>query len=252
MNFDGKANDAIFASSFDKRAYSVITSGVSDTTTATAPVTTTPTTTAAPSTTAPPTTTAAPGATVPPTAAGGISVDLGPDQTVVEGVEVTLTASATPSTSTGVIVTYIWTEGDLILGQEGTLKKVFDKGTHEINVVVTDNVGQKANDTVIITVGAVGTGTAGDSDSDGWNDALEIQMGTDPHNPDTDGDGIIDSKDPNPLVAGSSGSILGEVPSILITIIKWVVIIGGGIVAIIFIREKILDMMWERNKDWSE
>jgi len=40
-----------------------------------------------------------------------------------------------------------------------------------------------------------------DSDGDGWTDAFEIGQGTNPNNPDTDGDGIIDSKDPEPLVA---------------------------------------------------
>jgi hypothetical protein len=38
-----------------------------------------------------------------------------------------------------------------------------------------------------------------DSDSDGWGDVNEMLKGTDPNNPDTDGDGIIDSEDPYPL-----------------------------------------------------
>ena len=40
-----------------------------------------------------------------------------------------------------------------------------------------------------------------DSDGDGWDDEQERRGGTDPHNVDTDGDGIWDPKDPNPLVA---------------------------------------------------
>ncbi|MCC7569166.1 MAG: thrombospondin type 3 repeat-containing protein [Candidatus Methanofastidiosa archaeon] len=39
-----------------------------------------------------------------------------------------------------------------------------------------------------------------DSDGDGWTDAEEAIAGTDPFNPDTDGDGIPDPLDPNPLV----------------------------------------------------
>ena len=38
-----------------------------------------------------------------------------------------------------------------------------------------------------------------DQDGDGWNDLEEITAGTDPANPDTDRDGIIDSQDPWPL-----------------------------------------------------
>jgi hypothetical protein len=44
-----------------------------------------------------------------------------------------------------------------------------------------------------------GTSTPGDSDNDGWSDIKEMLKGTDPYNPDTDGDGIIDSLDPFPL-----------------------------------------------------
>ncbi|MBN1762271.1 MAG: hypothetical protein JW878_04230 [Methanomicrobia archaeon] len=38
-----------------------------------------------------------------------------------------------------------------------------------------------------------------DSDGDGWSDVEEMIKGTDPNNPDTDGDGLIDSEDPYPL-----------------------------------------------------
>ena len=41
--------------------------------------------------------------------------------------------------------------------------------------------------------------TPRDSDEDGWSDINELLKGTDPDNPDTDGDGIIDSLDPYPL-----------------------------------------------------
>ena len=36
-----------------------------------------------------------------------------------------------------------------------------------------------------------------DSDNDGLSDQEEIKNGTDPNNPDSDGDGIIDSQDPD-------------------------------------------------------
>lgn len=252
--FDGEVNDAIVATSFDKRVYSVI-ADVSDSTTSTGTSTATTTTT---TTTVPPQNTAAPGVTLPqvtaPSGSNGISVSLGPNQTVGEGSEVTLIASATPSTPGGMIVSYIWTEGNEILGQESTLKKVFDKGTHNVKIIIIDNAGAKAEGTGVITVTSAGTsdgGSAADSDSDGWTDAFELQMGTDPNNPDTDGDGIIDSKDPNPMVANDKGSPLdvGKALGPLLTVVKWVIIVGGMIIAVIYIREKVLDLLWERNKD---
>ncbi|MHC4397467.1 MAG: hypothetical protein ACYS1A_17640 [Planctomycetota bacterium] len=254
MNFDGKANDAIIASSYDLKVYSLISS-VTDTTTSSTPVTTTPppTTTTTPVTTTPaPTTTSAPVTTTPAPAAEGISVSLGDDKTVGEGIETTITATATASTPDGTIVNYLWIEGGTVLGSGNPLTKAFDEGVHEIKVVITDNAGKTAEDTVIITAGEGLTVTADDSDGDGLKNALETQMGTDPNNSDTDGDGILDGKDPNPLVAGANGSIMDSVPDVVITAMKWIVIIGGAIIAIIFIREKVLDVLWERNQDWSE
>lgn len=40
-----------------------------------------------------------------------------------------------------------------------------------------------------------------DTDRDGWTDLVEIRMGTDPRKADTDGDGLKDSLDKNPLAA---------------------------------------------------
>lgn len=40
-----------------------------------------------------------------------------------------------------------------------------------------------------------------DSDYDGWIDRHEKRIGTDPFRPDTDGDGIVDSLDPEPLIS---------------------------------------------------
>lgn len=40
-----------------------------------------------------------------------------------------------------------------------------------------------------------------DTDNDGWTDLIEKRLGTDPKNQDTDGDGIKDSEDKNPLAA---------------------------------------------------
>jgi hypothetical protein len=43
-----------------------------------------------------------------------------------------------------------------------------------------------------------------DSDADGLPDLVEKRLGLDPHNPDTDGDGIKDGQDANPLVGPES------------------------------------------------
>ncbi|MDW7732895.1 MAG: RICIN domain-containing protein [Methanolobus sp.] len=47
-----------------------------------------------------------------------------------------------------------------------------------------------------------------DSDQDGLPNVVEYRIGTDPFNPDTDGDGIIDSKDPEPSIP--QGSVQGD------------------------------------------
>jgi hypothetical protein len=52
-----------------------------------------------------------------------------------------------------------------------------------------------------------------DSDGDGWTDLEEGRLGTDPHNPDSDGDGIPDGRDvcplyPAPAVADDSSMVL--------------------------------------------
>jgi hypothetical protein len=46
--------------------------------------------------------------------------------------------------------------------------------------------------------------TEKDSDGDGWTDLEEQRLGTDPHNPDSDGDGIPDGVDTCPLYSAKS------------------------------------------------
>lgn len=50
-------------------------------------------------------------------------------------------------------------------------------------------------------------GTADDWDGDGWDYDTEEAKGTQPDNPDSDGDGIIDSQDPAPLNFDIGGAI---------------------------------------------
>jgi hypothetical protein len=242
FNFDGKADDAIVASSFDRRIYSVITQ-VSDTTTSTAPQTTQPPTTTPPPTQAP--------TTAPPQAIE-ISVDLGPDKTISVGEEITLSPTAIPSTTGGRIVSYIWTEEGKFLGDTPSITLTLEEGTHNITVKVTDDSGASATDSILVTVNPKPTSPEVDSDTDGLSDQQEEILGTDPHNPDTDGDGIIDSKDPNPLAPGGGSLLPLEELKPLLKYLKWIAIAAVGIFLIIYIREKILDFLWERQQDWGE
>lgn len=106
-------------------------------------------------TAAPPVTTAAPPVTTAPPIPGEVTVDLGEDRTVAGGTVVTLTAEATPSLGTGKIITYVWTEGTALLTTETNKKslgKIYDVGEHVIKVVVTDDTGASAYDTVKVMV----------------------------------------------------------------------------------------------------
>lgn len=53
-----------------------------------------------------------------------------------------------------------------------------------------------------------------DTDGDGWVDEQELRAGTDPTNPDTDGDGLWDPHDPNPLVPEKTQDTQGIQPSV--------------------------------------
>jgi|GEM_PF-2825391 hypothetical protein len=89
-----------------------------------------------------------------------IKVDLGPDIEVTEGAVVTLTAEATPSTASGRIELYKWSV-DGVDKSAGRDVKAFSitlpPGTHTIKVSVVDDRGEKAEDTVTITVKPVST-----------------------------------------------------------------------------------------------
>ena len=82
----------------------------------------------------------------------------GPDQTLsdVDGdnsEQVTLDGSAS-SAPNGSIVDYLWTEGVAILAQGSAATATLDLavGTHTIDLMVTDNVGLTAIDTLLVTV----------------------------------------------------------------------------------------------------
>ncbi|MEE8402089.1 MAG: PKD domain-containing protein, partial [Candidatus Hydrothermarchaeaceae archaeon] len=103
----------------------------------------------APEATTPPVTTSP-----PPLKLKNVSVEAGEDRTVTKNTLVTLTPETTASLDNGSIVSYLWTEGSTILGQEKSLSKIFEEGEHEIKVIITDNTGAKASDTIIVIVAA--------------------------------------------------------------------------------------------------
>jgi gliding motility-associated-like protein len=67
------------------------------------------------------------------------------------------------------------------------------EGNSSINYVIQDNEGAISNSaTISITVGLCSANATADCDQDGLSNASESSLGTDPYNPDTDGDGVID------------------------------------------------------------
>ncbi len=64
------------------------------------------------------------------------------------------------------------------------------------------------SNSVSIQVGGEVPGGA-DSDGDGWSDAKEREIGTNPYNVDSDADGLNDPEDPNPTVPEQKTSIPG-------------------------------------------
>jgi hypothetical protein len=109
------------------------------------------------------------------------------DQTVSDGdgtdsETVTLTGSG--SDTDGTIASYVWKEGENILGSTATITPNLAVGVHAITLTVTDNVGATGSDDVIVTVNAnqAPTANAGTdqtvSDSDGTGSEMVILNGS--------------------------------------------------------------------------
>jgi hypothetical protein len=169
------------------------------------------------------------------------TVDIGPDIAAVEGVAVTLSAAVNMTDAERKVVAYIWLQNTTILNTDvtqDTITKLFPPGNHTVVLRVIDDQGNTAVDEVNIHIKRTGYL---DSDNDGLTDEQEKLLGTDPLNPDTDGDGLLDSRDPNPLVPGKQEKESGGR-------LKWVGIIAAVLVVvlIVFLRGRIQDFLWER------
>lgn len=145
----------------------------------------------------------------------------GGDRTVIEGDEVDF--YGTSSSDNDQIETYTWS---LFYNQMLTIMNgsspsfIFDvPGEYEVGLVVTDRVGNIDTDSIIVTVvpaedtdqdglpdsweeenfGSLNFDPRDDPDSDLLDNYGEFSMGSDPNDSDTDGDGLKDGLDEDPL-----------------------------------------------------
>lgn len=85
------------------------------------------------------------------------TADAGEDQTVIandangNGVA-TVTLDGSGSTDDGIIKSYEWKKGEIVLGTTKVITSNFTVGTHTIELTVTDDEGLTSTDNVIITV----------------------------------------------------------------------------------------------------
>ena len=102
------------------------------------------------------------------------------------------------------VISFPWT---VTRGQHNFIAKIsenqLDKvsgGVVDTPISTTQTVSVKRFADLDTDHDGIGNLTDTDDDGDGLSDILEKKLGTDPLNPDTDGDGILDGKDPHPLV----------------------------------------------------
>ncbi len=260
----GKGNSKIIAINKNFNKIYTIWVEVEDTTTMTATTTTTTissTTTLTTSDTAV-TTTTTPQSQQPSQTADKVVTAI-PDQEVQIDLSKIEEVVPDPSILSENDITYQWFKGDTLLGKSKNLvlKDLSDSLQEGKNLltftVVNPEEGEKSYNmtlNVVISAAAGANGGTMDSDGDGLSDAEEKILKTNPYNEDTDGDGIIDSEDANPLVPAEEGILPSSISdgNGIFKVLKWAVIIIVLLVAIIFIREKIKDFLWERQRDWGE
>jgi hypothetical protein len=179
--------------------------------------------------------------------------DAGTDALVEAGETVTLDGSG--STDNDEIAAHEWTivGNGLSLALTGPVvaHEFPDPGIFEVRLRVTDRVGNEDVDFAIVVVSPEGDldgdhlpdaweaehfsdmtfGPEDDPDGDGSTNLQEYADGTDPLNPDSDGDGLPDGEDPDPLVPR-------EVPADWTWLLLVVILVLSVVIAYLLLRRR--------------
>jgi len=104
--------------------------------------------------------------------------DAGPDQSADDaggdGVESFTLDGSTSADPNGSIVSYEWRDGSTLLGNAASIGATLSLGVHTIVLTVTDDGGETASDSALITVGAAGCVTQADCDDGVFCNGAEI------------------------------------------------------------------------------
>lgn len=126
-----------------------------------------------------------------------VVIQVASNDTDIDGTINNSTIDLDPSTS-GIQTTFtVAGQGTYTANNDGTVTfdplPGFEGNTTPINYTIQDNGGATSNvATIAVTVGLCATNPSGDCDFDGLSNSAEATLGTNPNNPDSDGDGVLD------------------------------------------------------------
>lgn len=126
-----------------------------------------------------------------------VSIPVASNDYDIDGTINNATIDLDPSTP-GIQTTFIVPgEGTYTANPDGTVTfdplAGFEGNTTPVNYVIQDNQGLISNiGTISVLVGPCSSNPSGDCDQDGLSNSDEITIDTNPNNPDTDGDGVLD------------------------------------------------------------
>lgn len=101
------------------------------------------------------------------------------------------------------------------------------EGTYNVKGIYEVEAGGLRRDFNVIRTTPTPLTPIPDSDGDGWDDEQERRAGANRYNVDTDGDGIWDSKDDNPLVAQTPTPTIPTTPIPAFQIIPVIIALVG-------------------------